>query len=89
MVNFSGPVASIFNERYSTRVTMFIGGILSALGLLISAFATEFFVILLTFGIITGNSKTLLSRLVVPRRRLLSYMFLKLIARGIYIFKID
>ena len=52
---FSGPVASLLIEKYSTRVTMFIGGILSALGLVISAFAGDFFVILLSFGIITGK----------------------------------
>ena len=57
VVYFSGPVASLFNERYSTRVTMFIGGILSALGLLISAFAEDFFVILLTFGLLAGNQR--------------------------------
>ena len=52
---FSGPVASLFNERFSTRTTMFIGGILSAIGLVISAFATDFFIILLSFGILTGK----------------------------------
>ena len=54
-----GPVASLCNERFSTRVTMFIGGILSALGLLITAFATNLYILLLSFGLLSGKTKQL------------------------------
>ena len=52
---FSGPVASLCNERFSTRVTMFIGGVVSALGLFLTVFATEFYMVLLSFGCLTGK----------------------------------
>ena len=52
-----GPVASLCNERFSTRVTMFIGGILAALGLLLTVFATEFYMVLLSFGVLEGRPK--------------------------------
>ena len=56
---FAGPVASLCNERFGTRVTMFTGGILSALGLLISAFITKFYMVLVSFGLLSGRPKSL------------------------------
>ena len=34
---------------------MFIGGIFSAIGLLLTVFATEFYMVLLSFGVLTGK----------------------------------
>ena len=51
----SGPVASFCNERYGTKVTMFIAGILSALGLLMCSFVTEFYMVLLSLGVLSGR----------------------------------
>ena len=36
---------------------MFIGGIVAALGLLITAFVTEFYMVLLSFGVLEGRPK--------------------------------
>ena len=51
----SGPVASLINHRHGTRVIMFTGGFISALGLFLCSFTTEFYMALLTFGLITGR----------------------------------
>ena len=51
----SGPVGSFCNERYGTRVTMFIAGILSALGFLMCSFVTEFYMVLLSLGVLSGR----------------------------------
>ncbi|XP_014661880.1 PREDICTED: monocarboxylate transporter 13-like isoform X2 [Priapulus caudatus] len=50
-----GPVASVAATVLSTRKTVIIGGVISALGLVASSFATNIYHLMLTYGIITGT----------------------------------
>ena len=55
----AGPLGSLIIHRWGHRVTMFVGGIVAALGLFISAFATNIYVVFVSFGVITGENMPL------------------------------
>ncbi len=50
----TGPLASTAIKNVGLRVTMFIGGCIAAGGLLIASFATNIYIIIVSFGFITG-----------------------------------
>ena len=53
-ITTKGPIGSLAIHRWGHRVTMFAGGIFSALGLLLCAFATSIYMVFLSFGFLTG-----------------------------------
>ena len=54
---FPGPIASILANRYGHRAIMIVGGFMSAVGILMSSFATDIYYLYFSYGIITGKSK--------------------------------
>ena len=52
---FPGPVASLINHKLGFRVTIFLGGAIGGIGLLLCSFSTDFYMVLMTFGIIAGK----------------------------------
>ncbi len=44
-------------NHYGTRLTMFSGGLIAAMGLLISSFATNIYTVIISFGVMTGMSR--------------------------------
>lgn len=50
----SGPFASYLTDRYGCRKVSIVGGILAALGFIISAFIDSIEMLFLTFGILSG-----------------------------------
>lgn len=58
-VPFSGPLCSILVERFGCRITVMVGGLLSGVGMVASAFSNSLSQLYLTAGFITGEySKT-------------------------------
>ncbi|XP_026686036.1 uncharacterized protein LOC103518815 [Diaphorina citri] len=50
----SGPIASFLTDRYGCRKVTILGGILAAIGFILSSFTSSINVLLVTFGIIAG-----------------------------------
>lgn len=50
----SGPIASFLTDRYGCRKVSIVGSILATTGFVISSFANSMWIIILTFGIISG-----------------------------------
>jgi len=50
----SGPIASTLTDRYGCRKVTIVGGILAALGFILSYFVDSLLMLMLTFGVITG-----------------------------------
>ncbi|KAL0964561.1 hypothetical protein UPYG_G00325650 [Umbra pygmaea] len=48
------PLGSFIGNRLSTQATLFIGGVLSSTGLILSSFATSLEYLYLTLGVLTG-----------------------------------
>ncbi|XP_077989622.1 monocarboxylate transporter 13-like isoform X2 [Glandiceps talaboti] len=55
IVSFVSPVAGLLNDKYGTRVIVFIGGIISTCGLLLSSFAMNPVYLYFTDGVLTGS----------------------------------
>ncbi|XP_077982347.1 monocarboxylate transporter 13-like [Glandiceps talaboti] len=49
-----GPISAALMNRYSCRVVVFTGGVISSLGFLASSFVTEVHHLYITYGLITG-----------------------------------
>ena len=56
-------------KRYGTRLTMFSGGLIAAVGLLISSFATNIYTIIMSFGVMTGINALSITRMIKPHVR--------------------
>ncbi|CAH1782265.1 unnamed protein product, partial [Owenia fusiformis] len=54
-----GPCANSLSVRYSSRKVVFIGGLLAALGCVLSAFATRIWHLYITYGVISGIGSSL------------------------------
>lgn len=54
-VPFSGPLCSILVERFGCRTTVMVGGLLSGVGMVASAFSNSLSELYLTAGFITGE----------------------------------
>ena len=52
---FSGPIASLFTNRYGCRIVTIAGAILAAAGLAASALATNITYLYFTIGVCTGE----------------------------------
>ena len=52
----SGPIASIFTNKYGCRLTTIIGTFIAAFGFFISYFVKSFYFLYLTIGLIAGKS---------------------------------
>lgn len=50
----SGPIASFLTDRYGCRKVSIVGSILATTGFVISSFANSMWIIILTFGVISG-----------------------------------
>ncbi|ELT97233.1 hypothetical protein CAPTEDRAFT_227106 [Capitella teleta] len=50
-----GPVSSLLVKKIGVRFTIITGGLMSSLGLLITSFATNIYVVFASFGILTGE----------------------------------
>ena len=53
--SFSGPIASLFTNRYGCRIVTIAGAILAAAGLAASALATNITYLYFTIGVCTGE----------------------------------
>ena len=51
----TGPVASFVMTTFSCRICMFVGGLLSAISCLTSAFVGSVDILILTYGVIGGT----------------------------------
>ena len=51
----SGPIASVFTNKYGCRIVTIAGAILAAAGLALSVFATSITYLYFTIGVCTGN----------------------------------
>eukprot|EP00914_Ancora_sagittata_P023855 GHVO01047569.1.p1 GENE.GHVO01047569.1~~GHVO01047569.1.p1 ORF type:complete len:430 (-),score=29.73 GHVO01047569.1:99-1388(-) len=49
-----GPVSSLLVKRIGVRFTIITGGLMSSLGLLITSYATNIYVVFVSFGLLTG-----------------------------------
>ncbi|CAH1785203.1 unnamed protein product [Owenia fusiformis] len=49
-----GPISSMLTNKFGCRPTVILGGVISAIGLGTSAFATNIYHLYITFGIVTG-----------------------------------
>ncbi|CAH1784633.1 unnamed protein product, partial [Owenia fusiformis] len=54
-MNFIGPVSSMLTNKYGSRHVVILGGVISAIGLGTSAFATNIYQLYMTYGIIAGG----------------------------------
>ncbi|XP_002737814.1 monocarboxylate transporter 12-like [Saccoglossus kowalevskii] len=72
MTFFCSPIAAGLSNRFDVRRTIFLGGILSSAGLILSSFATSIPFLYITFGVITGAAYGLV---VVPTVLIISYYF--------------
>jgi MFS family permease len=52
---FSGPLASMFTNKYGCKWTTVIGASIASFGFFLSFFVTNFFYFYITIGIISGN----------------------------------
>lgn len=50
------PLGSLVGNRWSCRVAVMLGGLLSSCGLLLSSFASSLELLYLTMGVLTGLS---------------------------------
>ena len=55
-LSLTGPVASIVCHRWSHRTSTILGGIITSTGLFLSAFSTSVNYLIVTFGVISGNT---------------------------------
>ncbi|XP_077990991.1 monocarboxylate transporter 12-like [Glandiceps talaboti] len=74
MTFFASPVAAGLSNKFGCRPVVFVGGILSSCGLLLSSFATSVFFLYFSFGILVGFSYGLVF---IPSIVLVSYYFKK------------
>ena len=51
----SGPLASIMTNRFGHRNIVMLGGILTTIGMCISAYATDIYFLYFSYGVITGK----------------------------------
>ena len=59
----SGPIASIFTNKYGCKMTTIIGTLIAAFGFFISCFVKNFYLLYLTIGVISGNLKPYLNKI--------------------------
>ena len=52
---FSGPIASIFTNKYGCKWTTVIGAVIASIGFLLSFFVRKFFFLYITIGVISGK----------------------------------
>jgi len=52
---FSGPIASIFTNKYGCKWTTVIGAVIASFGFFLSYFVKEFFYFYITIGVIVGK----------------------------------
>lgn len=52
-----GPIASIFTNKFGCRNTTIYGTIIASVGFILSFFATKFYVLYITIGVIVGKKK--------------------------------
>ena len=53
----SGPLASLLIGRYGCSVTILLGGLLSSLGLLGSAYAANLYMVFASYGAVSGETE--------------------------------
>ena len=70
----TGPIASALTNRYGCRKTTMAGGLIAAIGFVLSSFANSIEVLCLTFGLIAGFG---LSMVYVPAVVIVAYYFEK------------
>ena len=70
----TGPVASALTNRYGCRKTTIVGGIIAAIGFILSSFVDSIELLCFTFGIISGFG---LSMVYVPGVVIVAYYFEK------------
>ena len=58
------PVIVAWCRRKSTRLTAVLGGLLAALGLLFTSFASQFHQLFLSYGLVLGNKSRAVSPVV-------------------------
>ena len=56
-----GPLAGVLANRFGHRTIVMIGGFMSAVGMFASAFATNLYVLYITYGLLAGNVEDHLS----------------------------
>ncbi|XP_078001201.1 monocarboxylate transporter 12-like [Glandiceps talaboti] len=79
MTFFASPVASALSNRFGARPVIFVGAIISSLGLLLSSFATSVPFLYITFGVITGGAYGLVA---IPVILLIGWYFQQKHAMG-------
>ena len=51
----SGPIASVFTDKYGCLWTTVIGGVIASAGFLLSYFVTNFYMLYVTIGLLSGK----------------------------------
>jgi hypothetical protein len=51
----SGPIASVFTDKYGCLWTTVIGGVIASFGFLLSYFVTNFYMLYVTIGLLSGK----------------------------------